>query len=97
MRFCEFLKIIGSVFRSSCPYDDERHKVQFFLNEKPIEFNWCNVGLCNLSKLVEVYRNYLEADCQKIYCGENSGVSVQNSTVLVLALAAVLWFFQTRR
>lgn len=77
----------------SCPYDTERHKVQFFLNEKPIEFNWCNVGLCNLSKLVEVYRNFLEADCKQIYCGGNSGVSVQISAVLVLAVSAVLRFF----
>lgn len=79
-------------FFSSCPNDPERFKVQFFLNERPIEFDWCNIGLCNLSKLVEKYRNFVDADCGSIYCGGNSGVNVKVSAVL-LVVAAVSRLF----
>jgi multiple inositol-polyphosphate phosphatase/2,3-bisphosphoglycerate 3-phosphatase len=75
------------IFR--CPNDSERFKVQFFLNERPIDFPWCNIGLCDLTKVISTYQRFLEADCSQIYCGGNSAGYAKFS-VFLLATVAVL-------
>ena len=56
-----------------CPIDAEKYKVIFFLNEKPIDFKWCNVGLCNWSDVKINYQNLIEKNCED-FCMTNTGI-----------------------
>lgn len=47
-----------AAIKYDCPNEVEREKVMFFLNEKPISFDWCKVGLCNWSDIKENYHEY---------------------------------------
>ena len=80
-------------FIFSCPNDSERSKVQFFLNERPIEFNWCHVGLCNLSRLTEMYQKFLGADCEKTFCGGSSSVNLKMSALIVVFVGLITRLF----
>lgn len=62
--------------RYQCADPVEPVKVIFFLNEKPLMFEWCRVGLCNWSEVVRQYRRFSEGDCAKMYCG-GSGASMR--------------------
>lgn len=53
-----------------CPNEVEAEKVMFFLNEKPVHFDWCREGLCNLSDVKEKYDEYASVDCEEYYCVE---------------------------
>lgn len=66
----------------SCPNDQNRHKVQFFLNERPIDFDWCNIGLCDLSLVLEKYSHFLNADCSSMYCDGNTASYLKMSAAL---------------
>lgn len=72
-----------------CPNENERQKVMFFLNEKPIDFTWCRVGLCDLSVIKEKYKYYRDADCSQTFCG-NSGNSIHFSLFHVVLPVTVL-------
>lgn len=61
-----------AAIKYDCPNDNERHKVLFFLNEKPLFLDGCKAGLCDLSYIKEKYKYYANADCTKASCG-NSG------------------------
>lgn len=69
-----------------CPNDVAREKVMFFLNEKPLYFNWCKVGLCSLNEVKERYKEYTDANCDEYFCsGYNSGSTLSTYIVSVLA------------
>lgn len=57
-----------------CAQEVERNKIMFFLNEKPLDFGWCKVGLCDWSDVQEKYKTFVNADCRSSYC-TNSGHS----------------------
>lgn len=67
-----------------CPNEPVRDKMTMFINEKPINFDWCNVGLCDMSKFIETYRKYLDADCREYFCSESSGTKIKFSLALVI-------------
>lgn len=55
--------------RYDCPNHEAAHeKVKFFLNEKPLELNWCQNGLCNLNKMKELLKEYTQANCDEYFC-----------------------------
>lgn len=76
--------------------DVERQKVMFFLNESPLELDWCRVGLCDWSRVEEKYQKYLSGiDCAREFCQETSGaLGVRSmgimSTVMGLISALVM-------
>ncbi|XP_055601964.1 multiple inositol polyphosphate phosphatase 1 isoform X2 [Uranotaenia lowii] len=78
-----------------CADPVEPVKVIFFLNERALLFDWCNVGLCNWGELQRRYRRFTEGDCAKLYCaGGGAAVSVLStglmSSVGILILAVLI-------
>lgn len=57
-----------AAIKYECPQEVERNKIMFFLNEKPIDFGWCKVGLCDWSDVEEKYKKYVNADCLNTFC-----------------------------
>lgn len=53
-----------------CPNDIESEKVKFFINEEPIDFEWCNNGLCDWSAVKKQYRKYTEVNCDEYFCSQ---------------------------
>lgn len=51
-----------------CPNAVEQEKVVFYLNEKPLNLDWCQFGLCDLSKVTEQFKYYKNADCSQEFC-----------------------------
>lgn len=63
-----------AVIKYDCPNDNERTKVMFFLNQKPLDFAECNVGLCDWSKMKQIYSQFMKGDCETSYC-QSSGAT----------------------
>lgn len=79
----------------SCLNEVEREKIMFFLNEKPLYFDWCKVGLCNLSEIKERYKEYTDANCDEYFCGGGNAansLSTYRISVLTLPVIAVTLF-----
>lgn len=73
-----------------CPQDtNEKYKVMFFLNQKYVSLDWCNVGLCNLSDVKRKLKKYTESDCSKTFCDESSSNLLKSS----LSLIFISFFF----
>ncbi|XP_058829522.1 multiple inositol polyphosphate phosphatase 1 [Topomyia yanbarensis] len=74
-----------------CADPVEPVKVIFFLNEKALMFDWCNVGLCNWSEVVRQFRRYTDGDCAKIYRGGStaSGRYLPPLTISLLVTVVV--------
>lgn len=71
-----------------CEDANERQKVMFFLNEKPLELEWCRVGLCDWSKVQENYQKYLSGiDCAREFCQQSGSSAVKGSMVVAAAMA----------
>lgn len=43
-------------------------KIQFWLNEKPINFDWCTNGLCDLADVKGKFATLAAATCSSYYC-----------------------------
>lgn len=72
----------------------EHEKVVFYLNERPLQFDWCQRGLCDLSMVKNQYKYYRNANCSKAFCSEtekNSGIKLFHFSVkiIVISLLAV--------
>lgn len=72
-----------AAIKYDCPNEVEREKVMFFLNEKPLNFEWCKVGLCNWSDIKEQYKEFSRANCNEYFCG-NSGQAIKSLAVTLL-------------
>lgn len=77
--------------RYNCPNEVEHEKVMFFLNEKPVHFKWCKVGLCNWSDVKDQYKEYLNVDCQDYYCSSSAEMA-RYSSILVLVIPLITAF-----
>lgn len=77
--------------RYDCPNEVEHEKVMFFLNEKPVHFDWCNVGLCDWSKVKDQYKEYLHVDCKDYYCASSAEMA-QYASVLTLFIPLITAF-----
>lgn len=79
---------------TDCPHDSERNKIMFLLNQKPLDFQWCNVGLCDWSKVQQMYRSYKEHDCLTTYCtGGGASNIVPAVTLLLMTVAGSIFQF----
>ncbi|XP_070500459.1 multiple inositol polyphosphate phosphatase 1-like [Chironomus tepperi] len=72
-----------AVVKYDCPDDQNRYKVQFFLNERPIDFDWCNIGLCDLSTVLQKFSHFSNSDCANLYCGGNTASYLKLSVALI--------------
>ncbi|XP_030560896.1 multiple inositol polyphosphate phosphatase 1 [Drosophila novamexicana] len=72
----------------SCPAQLEKEKVVFFLNQNAVELDWCNVGLCNWSDVLEKYKTISEANCDEYYC--LTGGAARHVSKLAAAILAVI-------
>lgn len=78
---CPFTANLAAV-KYYCPNDnDATYKVKFFLNQKQLELDWCDDGLCKLQDVVEKYSLFNNAVCSDIYC---SGANVFKSKLFYL-------------
>lgn len=75
-----------AVIKYECPHDNERNKIMFFLNQKPLDFNWCNVGLCDFTKVQQMYKSFKERDCLTTYCTDSASGRVPAFTLLLVAV-----------
>lgn len=83
-----------AAIKYDCPNENEREKVMFFLNEKPLKFDWCKVGLCNLTEIKERYKVYSQANCDEFFCsGGTSGAAKLFTYVSILVTAATITSF----
>lgn len=63
--------------------------VKFFLNERPLEFDWCDEkGLCKLSEINKEYSRYKEADCKTYYCSSKAKI-VYEIFYIILGLISI--------
>lgn len=75
----------------SCPNEVESEKIMFFLNEKPLYFDWCKVGLCNLNEVKDRYKEYTEVNCDEYYCsGYSAANSLSTYTISVLMIPLIM-------
>lgn len=79
-----------AVIKYDCPSDVERNKIMFFLNQKPLDFAWCNVGLCNWSEVQRMYSSY--SNCAQTFCTDSGAVTgaVVNFALITCAMALIL-------
>lgn len=75
-----------------CPNEVEAEKVMFFLNEKPVHFKWCKVGLCDLSEVKEQYKEYSNVKCLDYYCTSSSAKSIRYSSILLIFIPLITLF-----
>ncbi|XP_058461709.1 multiple inositol polyphosphate phosphatase 1 [Malaya genurostris] len=73
-----------------CADPVEPVKAIFFLNEKALMFDWCNVGLCNWSDVVRQFKRYSEGDCAKLYCGGSTASDKHLPSFTVSIMVAVI-------
>lgn len=50
------------------------NKIRFFINEKPLKFNWCahNGTICDLKEVETKYKHFADANCEETYCNDNN-------------------------
>lgn len=80
-----------AAIKYDCPNDSERTKVMFFLNQRPMAFPYCNVGLCNWSEVKRMYQRFDGADCASTFCRTSKASKHGNkaTTLGALTLAAL--------
>lgn len=76
-----------------CTNEPEKQKVMFFLNERPLELDWCRVGLCDWTRVEEKYQKYLSGiDCAREFCTESgSSVKISGSAMVLIGLLGVVF------
>lgn len=78
---CPFTANLAAV-KYNCPSDnDAPQKIKFFLNQKPLELDWCDGGLCKLQDVLERYSQFSNGDCSERYC---SGADILRSKMFIL-------------
>ena len=84
-----------AVIKYQCKDERDPYKVMFFLNEKLLLFDWCNVGLCNLDDVLEKYKNFKFADCSKEFCKRNFSTNLNPSyeAIILILLANLISYF----
>lgn len=86
---CPFTANLAAV-KYHCHDDtDAVYKVKFFLNQKPLEFDWCDKGLCKLQDVMEKYRSFNNVDCSSIFC--SAANILQSSLLCFLLLQLLQW------
>ncbi|XP_017135893.1 multiple inositol polyphosphate phosphatase 1 [Drosophila miranda] len=71
-----------------CPAALDKEKVVFFLNQDAVQLDWCSVGLCNWSEVLQRYKTLADANCDEYFC--RSGASSLAGGALSSLLASFL-------
>ncbi|KAJ6641584.1 Multiple inositol polyphosphate phosphatase 1 [Pseudolycoriella hygida] len=82
-----------AVIKYECPRDTERNKIMFFLNQKPLHFDWCNVGLCDWSKVQQRYSSFKQTDCLTTYCVSGSGSNIMPGITVAVTGSLLRYVF----
>lgn len=82
-----------AVIKYDCPNDNERNKIMFFLNQKPLDFSWCNVGLCGWSDVKRMYGKFLEQNCDSTFCDATGAANSLEKWSLQSLLLVVMVYF----
>lgn len=83
-----------AAIKYECPEENERQKVMFFLNEKPLDFSWCKVGLCSWSDVRDMFKRYSHGDCASTYC---SNAPLSAPTTLLYAIISLIPLIAIKR
>lgn len=68
----------------------EKHQVMFFLNERPVEFEDCKVGLCSWETVKQKYANVAK-QCNLNFCDSNeASMTTINTLILNLSIFLVI-------
>lgn len=80
---------------SRCRNSDSPNKVMFYLQEKPLMFEGCEVGLCDWEYLKNKFSNVL-SECDPNFCSNENGSSTNRawSSIIVLIPTIVLVAFR---
>lgn len=58
-----------AAIKYDCPNDeDDRTKVMFLLNQKPMELPFCNVGVCSWLEVKRMLSHFDGANCERFFC-----------------------------
>lgn len=57
-----------AVIKYECPNAEVNEKALFLYNEKPMDIEWCENGLCSWANVKENFSKYINADCRDIFC-----------------------------
>uniref|UniRef100_A0A1A9URP2 Multiple inositol polyphosphate phosphatase 1 n=1 Tax=Glossina austeni TaxID=7395 RepID=A0A1A9URP2_GLOAU len=70
----------------------EKEKVIFFLNQNAVDLDWCHVGLCNWSEVVQRYEHIINTDCDSYYCPGVGALSAKPISIAVtLLMSAIIY------
>lgn len=66
--------------------DTANSKIRYFLNERPLQLEWCAGGtLCDWTDVQKQYKHFSEADCEKMFCNANADSSKRNYRLSITA------------
>lgn len=83
-----------AIVKYNCPNDIETEKVKFFLNEEPIDFDWCDMGVCDLKDFKQQYKIFTEVNCTDYYCSKSaSSGSIEVTTITKILIATMSTIF----
>ncbi|RZC41928.1 multiple inositol polyphosphate phosphatase 1 [Asbolus verrucosus] len=72
----------------------ERHRVMFFLNEVPVNYPECSVGLCNWSTVKNKLQRASE-ECNLDFCDRSAATALQrNYVIYLMSFIAILFSFR---
>jgi multiple inositol-polyphosphate phosphatase/2,3-bisphosphoglycerate 3-phosphatase len=72
----------------------ERHRVMFFLNEVPVEYPECSVGLCNWST-VKSKLQYSAENCNMEFCDRSAAAALpRNYLIYLISVIAIFFSFR---
>lgn len=89
---CPFTANLAAVKYHCHDAADGMYKVKFFMNQKPLDLDWCVDGLCELDDVMERYNQFYNADCSQIFCSGTSSL-VQNLFYVISLMILVNRFF----
>uniref|UniRef100_U5EX79 Multiple inositol polyphosphate phosphatase 1 n=1 Tax=Corethrella appendiculata TaxID=1370023 RepID=U5EX79_9DIPT len=79
-----------AAIKYQCDDPREQHKIIFFLNQKPLDFEWCRVGLCNWSEVQRKFEYFNRANCDNDYCSGSFANQLLPSIFLCVILALIV-------
>lgn len=84
---CPFTANLAAV-KYHCHNDDAddadgMYKIRFFMNQKPLELDWCVDALCKLEDVVEKFSAFDGVDCSGIYCSSDASLLKINLFVVL--------------
>lgn len=79
-------------FECSSEDSNEVEKAMFFLNQKRVDLEWCNKGLCDWSNVLKQYEQFYKANCTEFSCTTSNGIKFSPvASLLILLISYVLF------